>query len=250
MNEHRVAIGYCHAGTLCQPFVKSLLNMSYYDHAHEQHIGRIIDVGSTYVADARNIVVRKFLESDSTWLLFFDHDMVFAENIVSQFVELAEKNPDKLVIGGLYFNYLDDGKLWSTWMEPVGKIVFATVTSWEASDFKELSACGMGGTLIHRSVFERIQKSHSEDSWPWYAHDLVDIGQNKMERLGEDITFCWRAKQESIKIWGYTGITLGHIKPHMEDLKTFAQQPWVHYSGAAEHNRSLGCSGYSGHRQT
>lgn len=227
MKQHDLVLGYCHTGLLCHPFVESLVNLSFYDAKHNHIIRAIVSVGDAYIPDARNLLVKKFLGLGGDWLLSVDHDMTFPANFADVMLGLAEANPDKKIIGALYFNWLDDKKLWSTWMEKTDKALFTTVTWLDPDCFKELSACGMGATIIHRTVFEEIAKRTQGDNWTWYGHDLYDNGQGP-ERLGEDLTFCKRAMDAGFKIWGYSGLTLGHVKQQIVDAKTFSDQPWVH----------------------
>lgn len=229
MTKHQVVLGYCHTGVLHHHFVESLINLSFYDAKHENVLRAIISVQNSYIPDARNNLVTEFLKQGGEWLISVDHDMVFEPSFAEQMLRLAVDNPDKKIIGALYFNWLNDKKLWSTWMEKTDKGLFTTVTYFEANILRELSSCGMGGTIIHRSVFEKIAELYKHDPWKWYAHDCLDIG-NGMDRVGEDLTFCWRAKQSGFKTWGYSGITLGHVKTHVIDAKTFENQPWVHTS--------------------
>lgn len=210
------------------PFVESLVNASFYDAKHNDLIGAVISVADAYIADARNILVTKFLDLEMEWLLSLDHDMVFPSNFADIMLSLCEQNPDKKIIAALYFNWLDDRKLWSTWMEKTSKALFTTVTWFESDSFKELSGCGMGATIIHRSVFEQIAKQTEGDSWAWYGHDLFDNDGEGPKRIGEDLTFCKRAMDVGFKIWGYSGLTLGHVKQQIVDAKTFSDQPWVH----------------------
>lgn len=225
----KVVLGYCHTGILCHPFVESLVNLSFYDAKHGGILKAIVSVQNAYIPDGRNCLVKEFLKQDADYLLSIDHDMIFEASFAERMLKLAEDNPDKKIIGALYFNWLDDKKLWSTWMEKTEKGLFTTVTYFEANMLRELSSCGMGGTIIHRSVFEKIAELYKHDPWKWYAHDKLDIGTG-IDRVGEDLTFCWRAKQAGFKTWGYSGITLGHLKTQIVDVKTFESQPWVHKS--------------------
>ena len=76
----------------------------------------------------------------------------------------------------------------------------------------ELGSCGMGCTLIHRNVFEKLQQILSDDPWPWFGHDIIQTVRGA-ERAGEDVTFCKRAREAGFKIVGHCGVTVEHYKP-------------------------------------
>ena len=71
----------------------------------------------------------------------------------------------------------------------------------------------MGCTLIHREVLEALQAEwQDKDAWVWFGHDLVKGKDGKLERAGEDVTMCVRARALGYKTWGLTDVRLAHHK--------------------------------------
>ncbi len=68
----------------------------------------------------------------------------------------------------------------------------------------------MGCCLIHRSALERIAERYADDPWLWFGRDVMEI-DGVREHLGEDLSFCARASQAGIPIYG-SGICVAHLK--------------------------------------
>lgn len=165
---------------------------------------------SGYIPLGRNILVEKFLKTDAEWFLSIDWDIVFQPEDVYKLIDAADPN-EVPIIAGCYVTYMgDDAKLTPCWMvhadeakdipfEPAGEIIGGRIVP--------LTLVGMGFTLIHRTVLETMQKNFADDPWPWFGHDIVGG-----ERLGEDWTFCQRARESGFTIWGHEDVQLGHSK--------------------------------------
>lgn len=222
--KHSVATAYVHPATIFQQFSECLLNMVIYEMNNGK--GRLhsnISASHAYIPQARNHVVELFLGTDAEWLLFFDYDMVFNPDFLEQLANVADSK-ERRIVAGLYFNYLGDDRIHPTWLrknEKNGELT--TLSAIPPNSLIEIDSVGMGGTLIHRSVFEEMMEAYKDDPWRWYAHDLA-IENGKPIRMGEDTTFCTRAGKLGIKIWGYSGAQMGHIKSKVLTLETALEE--------------------------
>ena len=89
----------------------------------------------------------------------------------------------EVIICHWYDGVADNGEV-----RQVGKIEFGTT--------QPLVAAGLGCALIHREVFEAFLKvpKWRNDSWTWFGRDQYGpVGDTA--HLGEDVTFCLRAKE-------------------------------------------------------
>lgn len=100
------------------------------------------------VADARNIVVKGFLERGFEWLIFIDHDVVLPPFFLVLVNEQLIKG-DIPIFGGLYFTK-------SVPSEPLiyrgrGNGYFA---DWKLGEKVWVDGMGMGATIIHNSILQ------------------------------------------------------------------------------------------------
>lgn len=216
-----VVIGYVHNGSVRQKFMQSLMSLANYDREHSRFLEaehQILSVEGLYLPSNRNKIVRAMLGIRAVeWLLFIDTDIVFGVDALA--LLMASADPlSRQVVSGLYFTYMGDkGKLLPVWTEKTNKGEFQTVTKFTGG-VQKLYGTGMGFCLIHRRAFERVYEKYKDDAWPWFAHDPCSM---ENERLGEDNTFCKRAAEVGVDIWGDCRVVVSHIKSREENLDTF-----------------------------
>lgn len=148
------------------------------------------DISGTLCPDARNMMLSTALGNDCTHLFFVDDDNVIHQDSLMTLLEL-----DKDIVGCVYKkrdgygttalkrwddNYLQDNDC---------RKIFPT------------DAIGMGCTLIKREVLVAVRAHHN--------HPFEYLTQPR--KLGEDVTFCERAKKLGHEVWAYNGLETGHI---------------------------------------
>jgi hypothetical protein len=210
----RVAIGYCHNGMVHQPWMECVLACQT---LHSDLIEGTISASGPYIAQNRNLVVRRFLdESHSDWLWFLDYDIIFAPETLPILLSAAHLTTHPIV-GGLYFGRFKEG-IRSMWMtEKIGNEF--TPVEWFTDQLQPLSFIGMGCTMIHRSVFQKLD---NPDPWPFFGHAVMDTPEGR-EMMSEDYVFCRRARDCGFSIWGVP-IGLGHIKGTIIDYDTYMKE--------------------------
>ena len=72
----------------------------------------------------------------------------------------------------------------------------------------EVGACGFGCTLMKTDPFFDVQSK--------FGNMFAPIGNN-----GEDVAFCWRARQCGFKVWCDPSIICGHVSNSVVDDKFF-----------------------------
>ena len=97
----------------------------------------------------------------------------------------------------------------------------------------------MGFTLIHRSVLEKLAVEYADDPWHYFGHDIINNSH-----VGEDLTFCNRARKAGFSVWGHGGVLLGHTKAKtlvVSDVMNpdLALQPRPLYMGTAHHDKRV-----------
>lgn len=151
------------------------------------------------VDNARNAIVKAFLESDCTHLLFIDSDTVPPLNAIKRL--LAH---DKLIISALTPIIEFDEKIGEYYRK------------WNCVDMNDqhmkpntgVQECkGAGGSciMIKREVFETVPA-------PWYQFVNKD-DTGKDVKVSEDIYFVINCLSKGIKTYADTGIICQHYKP-------------------------------------
>lgn len=218
------------AGTtvIQQGFFDSFFAFVSHDTNTRKIFGGYSMVGTGYIASGRDTLCQKFLESsDAEWLLMVDWDITFSPESVYALVDAADPL-ERPIIAGCYVTFFgDDAVLRPCWMtEQLGQ-EFVPANSLDVGKVIECSSVGMGFTLIHRSVLEALEKIHADDPWHWFGHDIINES-----RVGEDITFCNRARKAGFSCWGHGGVLLGHTKSKTFVVSDMADPKMAHQHAA------------------
>lgn len=187
--------------------------------------GGYIPVTTSIVAQARNEIVRTFLEEhDADWLWFVDTDMTFPADILDRLVEAAHPK-DRPIMGALCFSLQQGYRAVPTLyvIRPDGKV--GNVFDYQPDEIMR-TMTGTGCVLIHRTVFEKMRDAENPDGkrkfpkpYEWFHN--TNFGEIP---VGEDVTFCIRAESIGIPVHVHTGIKCGHEKPFIVDEAMYMAQ--------------------------
>jgi GT2 family glycosyltransferase len=184
-----VTVGWVHHGTVDERFAVSLFDLAM---AYPRLVGGRVSVSSPNITRARCQVAERFLAGSSEWLWFLDTDVAFSSDALVRLLEAAERP-------GIYAAAYWDAEGRLTW-KSLENGALAGVEELGA-ECREIAACGMGCTLIHRDVLAAVGASHQGDPWCWFGNDILDTPEGKV-RLGEDVSFCLRAAREGFGVVG------------------------------------------------
>lgn len=152
-------------------------------------------VGSL-IYTSRDALAKRAISMDASYVLWLDSDMVFEPDLLIRMVDRAAENT---IITGLYFRR----------SAPFTPVLFdkleMTDKGCEWTEFKELPAepfevggCGFGCVLSPVDAFMAVTLNFREMF-------------NPMKGVGEDLAFCWRARQSGYKIICDPSIECGHV---------------------------------------
>lgn len=220
-----VVIAYIHPGNVSAYFTKSLLLTLLFDRARAQRIVNVLDDwSSANISQSRNELTRQFLdESSADWLIWIDADMAWQPDALEQLLEVADAT-DRPIVGGLAFGSLDD-QLFPTIYHlaalPSGGFSTVRVLDYPLDALVRCDATGAAFLLIHRTVLDRIRDHGFNRTFPWFQ-ETENVGQP----VGEDITFCLRARQLDIPVHVNAAVKVGHHKSTLLTEERFlAQRP-------------------------
>lgn len=214
MSKGTVAIAVCHNGMVHTPFMESVVVCM----SKKPFITNFITASSAYIPEGRNGAVEQFLEGEEEWLWFLDYDVIFNPDAIDKLLEAADP-VERPIVGGLYFVNLNDGVAPIFFINDNGAI--KPLENFTTGKVYPILSTGMGCTLIHRSVLEKMRELDDTD-WKWFGHDIIN---NKV--LGEDLTFFRRAAEVGVQPYGHTGVHLNHIKTRLLTIDDYAARGGV-----------------------
>lgn len=148
---------------------------------------------------SRNNLSLQAMKAEFDYMLWLDSDMVFQQDLLIKMKQVMdEKDLDFLT--GLYFRRVPP-------FTPVlfDQLDIAEDGSCTWTDFKDVpegmfkvGGCGFGCVLIKTDVLFDVQAKFGE---------LF----NPIANMGEDLSFCWRARQCGYDIWCDPSLVCGHV---------------------------------------
>ncbi len=214
MQERSVSLGFIHSGTVRTEFMVSVMNV-----ISHPLIGNISNSSAgPLIALARNNLAARFLQrSQEEWLWCVDTDIVFSRDCIDQLMAVADSVERPIVSAVYHILVPNDGEETSSSRNIAAAFyqehpdldnTFPT-PEFRKNELVKVGGTGGGCILVHRSVFERIYKD-SDESQSWY-NEMILNGK----WVGEDLSFCLRARESGFPIYVHTGIKVGHVKSVM-----------------------------------
>ena len=180
--------------TLSARFAQCLVNLVNNKHDFDVEVG--FHIGSL-VYDSRNKLAERAINSDCDYILWLDSDMTFMPDTLDIMVKELEDNNYE-ILAGMYYRR----------RPPFTPTLFKELrimpTGTVAKEFDEIpeeifevAGCGFGCVLMKRNVLWNVLCQHG------YMFSPIDT-------VGEDLSFCWRARMCGHKIYCDPTIALGH----------------------------------------
>lgn len=155
------------------------------------------NIGSL-VYKSRNHLALKAIEMGADFVFWLDSDMMFGpDTLVRMLKTMKDKDIDFL--SGLYFRRV------APFTPVVMDTLEITETECRWTDLKEIpddifecAGVGFGCVLMRTEVLLTVLSKHKDLFSP-------------INGVGEDLSFCWRARESGFKIYCDPSISLGHI---------------------------------------
>jgi GT2 family glycosyltransferase len=159
------------------------------------------------VYDARNQITRYAIEKGGfDYILWLDSDMTFEPDLMERLladIEGAEDGRRKMAVTGLCFARRPPFKpcIYSRLdVKQEGNLITPVSENyWEypRDSVFEVEACGFACVLMRMDMLE--------------AMGIYGVPFFPVAGLGEDLTFCWRARKLDMKFWCDSRLKIGHI---------------------------------------
>ena len=178
-------------------FAHSLATLASYG-IEDTRISIWFNLGSL-IYTSRNEIAKKALLDEADLVMWFDSDMVFHPDTLTRMLALIDAGAD--MVTGIYYRRtvpftptifktmdIDEAKQEAVWTE------FEEIPN----EPFEVAGCGFGCVLMRTEMFVPVFSK--------FGNMFSPIGN-----VGEDIAFCWRARQCGYKIIADPTIPLGHM---------------------------------------
>lgn len=152
----------------------------------------------------RNSAVAAMYKHDVDHLLFMDDDHRFPADLVQRLLR-----HDKDVVGPLVLTRYPP-------FRPTAHIG-GKVIRWQGeTGLLEVDQIGTAGMLVKREVFDAVRElgevAHVDGGVAGEQEVWFRAGKIYPNRIGEDIDFCVRAKEEGFGVWCDLDTTMGHFR--------------------------------------
>ena len=151
------------------------------------------------IYDSRNKLAAKAMKDEFDYMLWLDSDMVFSPDILEKLIA-----DDKDMVSGLYFRrtspytpvIFKDSELKD------GRLVWSDYTDYPKGELFKVAGAGFGCVLMKTDmIFDMIGKYGD-----WFT---------PLYNSGEDLSFCYRARELGYEIWCDSRIKCGHMSHQM-----------------------------------
>lgn len=163
-------------------------------------------IEGSLVYDARNEFCRRAVQNGFDYIMFIDSDMVFPLKVVDKLLALNADVATAVCYGrtGKHEPQVYKEMKPSTWYRKYVIVDRCT----DVEGVFPIKACGMACCLIKTSLIKKMYK-HNWNPFDPFGH------------LGEDFSFCARARRLKAKILADGSMTIGHI-----GVKAFTKEDW------------------------
>lgn len=179
---------------------------------HEAGIGTayLLLQGNCHVDDARNTVVREFLDSDCTDLVFLDADVSWQPE---HLVKLCQY--DVPMVGGVYPYRREAG------YEQMPVRMLEGITEADETGLMEVSGLPTGFLRMRREVLETLAanaptfRKNGREYPELFKRDIFETHPNQDNRRGGDIRFTMMWREAGGKVYAASELRLGHCGKHI-----------------------------------
>lgn len=151
------------------------------------------------VYDSRNNLAKHALTMEADYVLWLDSDMMFGPDILERMIKRMEER-ELDILSGIYYRrrHPFSPVLFKKFsIDENNMAIHENFNSYPKNDIFEVEGIGFGCVLMKSDVLFNVAAKYKD----WFS---------PLGRVGEDLSFCWRARQCGYKIYADPEIQLGH----------------------------------------
>jgi hypothetical protein len=149
---------------------------------------------------ARNVLVKKFLESKATHFIGIDDDVIPPLDAISKFYTMVDKDFVSGIVNRAVAH--KDGIDITPAVFDFNGETFETKYNYQPEKkLKRIAGCGLGFYMAKREIFEKITRP--------FEFKYTDDG---IIKTSEDLAFCLKMKESKFEMWADYSIACKHIK--------------------------------------
>lgn len=200
----KILIGTPFKDMAASGYIKSLANLISYTVSQGHQVDYVAIHGGLY--NARDQICRKTVRGNYDYMLQIDSDQTFPKDALCRMLDR-----DLDVCTGIYVGGEIDHKpvlfteLFKDSSEACAHASKKGLTELMQTDVFEVAGCGAGFLLVNQHIL-RLMMIHIHE---WFK---------PYEGLGEDVSFCQRAREMGFKIYADNTFSVGHIKYIVQTL--------------------------------
>ena len=152
------------------------------------------------IYDSRNNLAKDAVNMGADYVLWLDSDMTFPSDTIAKLMKLHEEKGENSIVSGLYFRrvepftpVLND----LLYIDEEDRPVFHNVEVIPAEPF-EVEGCGFGCVFMPTQALVDVAVKFGDMFGP-------------MKSVGEDLSFCIRAREAGYKIFCDPSVECGHV---------------------------------------
>ena len=186
--------------SLSAKFAQSLVNLVNAPRKYDIEVG--FHVGSL-VYDSRNSLAERAINSNADYIFWIDSDMTFMPQTLNEML-LTLVNNDLAILTGMYFRRrhpFTPTLFRELTISPMGvRCDHYPESEIPEKDLFEVAGCGFGCVLMRKDVLWNVMIQQNKDGLLF----------SPIMGVGEDLSFCWRARKCGYRIMCDPTIALGH----------------------------------------
>lgn len=173
-------------------------------------------ITNTLIYTSRNLIAQEAVKAGFDRVLWIDSDMVFPDDTLIRLAADLDEGLD--LVSALCFTRrepsvpcIQSDLTWDVkadgWVNTTAQIYY----DYPKDELFEIAGCGFGCVMTSADLLRRMIEKYGAPFYPLMG-------------MGEDTTFCFRAKQEGVKMYCDSRVKIGHVGSKVFDENNYVRR--------------------------